>query len=73
MKKFLLVTVALLSLLDCSAANAGNDEPTSEEITKFAFDYMKQLSQQKMSEREIANQLASTIIWLEKINRLTTT
>src|SRR4051812_27723952 len=68
-KQVLLVTVALLSFLDC-AARAGEDEPNSEEIRKFAFDYMKQLSQQKMSEREIANQLASTIIWLEKIQLL---
>ena len=55
-KQVLLVTVALLSFLDC-AARAGEDEPNSEEIRKFAVDYMKQLTQQKMSEREIANQL----------------
>jgi hypothetical protein len=28
---------------------------------------MRQLSQQKLSDREIANQLPSTIIWLEKV------
>ena len=37
---------------------------------EYAFSYMRQLSEQKMSDREIANQLASTIIWLEKIQLL---
>ena len=68
MKKFLLVTVALLSL-NYSAASADYIEPTSEEIREYAFDYMKQFPK-KMSEREIANQLASTIYWLEKIQLL---
>jgi hypothetical protein len=34
---------------------------------------MQQLSKQKMSDREIANQLASTIIWLEKVQLICTT
>jgi hypothetical protein len=79
MKKFMVVAV-LAALVAPAAksktainvdanevANARDDEPSPEEIQKFAFDYMKQLSQQKLSDREIANQLASTIIWLEKI------
>src|SRR5258708_4604444 len=50
-----------------SIANARDDEPSPEVIKEFAFNYMRQLSQQKLSDREIANQLASTIIWLEKL------
>src|SRR5262249_35749967 len=39
----------------------------SRPIKEFASNYARQFSQQKLSIREIANQLASTIIWLEKI------
>jgi hypothetical protein len=45
-------------------------EPTPDVIREYAFDYMKRLSQQKLSDREIANQLASTVYWLEKIQLL---
>jgi hypothetical protein len=48
-------------------ANARDDEPSPEAIKAFAFTYMRQLSQQKLSDREIAGQLASTIISLEKV------
>jgi hypothetical protein len=49
-------------------SSAAHDyDPNPEIIKKFAFSYMRQLSQQKLSDREIANQLASTIIWLEKL------
>jgi hypothetical protein len=44
--------------------HARGDEPGPEVISEFAFNYMRQLSQQKLSDRDIANQLASTIIWL---------
>jgi hypothetical protein len=42
-------------------------EPSQDEIRTFASKYMKDLSAQKLSEREIANQLATTIYLLEKI------
>jgi hypothetical protein len=50
-----------------SLAIAHDDNPNPEMIREFAFNYMRQLSQGKLSDREIANQLASTIIWLEKL------
>jgi hypothetical protein len=53
-----LVTVAAAASLAASVADAREDAPSSEEITKYAFSYMRQLSSQGMSDREIANQLA---------------
>jgi len=73
MKKFMmaalaaLVTVAAAAIFAASVADAREDGPSSEEIREYAFSYMKQLSKQNMSDREIANQLASSIIWLEKV------
>jgi hypothetical protein len=73
MKKFMmaalaaLVTVAAAAIFAASVADAREDGPSSEEITEYAFSYMKQFSKQNMSDREIANQLASSIIWLEKV------
>jgi hypothetical protein len=66
MKKFIVAALAALVVAAASIANAG-DEPSPEVIKEFAFNYMRQLSQQKLSDRDIANQLASTIIWLEKV------
>jgi hypothetical protein len=71
MKKFMmatlaaLVTVAAAAIFAASVADAREDGPSSEEIRKYAFSYMKQGS--NMSDREIANQLASSIIWSEKV------
>jgi hypothetical protein len=73
MKKFMmaalaaLVTVAAAAILAASVADAREDGPSSKEIREYAFSYMKQFSKQNMSDREIANQLASSIIWLEKV------
>jgi opacity protein-like surface antigen len=73
MKKFMmaalaaLVTVAAAASLAASVADTREDAPSSEEITKYAFSYMRQLSSQGMSDREIANQLASSMIWSEKV------
>jgi hypothetical protein len=44
--------------------------PNPEVIEEFASNYMRQLSQQKMSARKIANQLASSIWWSEKVQLL---
>jgi hypothetical protein len=49
-----------------STADARYDEPSPEGIKEFAFSYMKQFPK-KLSDRDIAYQLASTIIMLEKI------
>jgi hypothetical protein len=67
MKKFIVAALAALVAAAASIANARDDEPSPEVTKEFAFTYMRQLSQQKLSDREIANQLASTIIWLEKV------
>ena len=66
MKKFILVALVALVVAAPSIANARDDEPSQEEIKEFASDYMKQFPQ-KVSSRQIANQLASSIIWLEKV------
>jgi hypothetical protein len=67
MKKFIMAALTALIAAAAPVANARDDEPSPEMIKDFAFNYMRQLSQQKLSDREIANQLASTIIWLEKL------
>lgn len=67
MKKFIVAALAALVAAAASIANARDDEPSPEVIKEFAFNYMRQFSQQKLSDREIANQLASTIIWSEKV------
>jgi hypothetical protein len=67
MKTFIMAALAALVTTAASVANARDDEPSLEVIKEFAFNYMRQLSQQKLSDREIANQLASTILWLEKV------
>jgi hypothetical protein len=67
MKKFIVAALVAFIAAAASVANARDDEPSPEAIKEFAFNYMRQLSQQKLSDREIANQLESTIIWLEKV------
>jgi hypothetical protein len=67
MKKFIVAALAAFVVSGVSVANAHGDEPSPEQVKEFACNYMRQLSQQKLSDRDIANQLASTIIWLEKI------
>jgi hypothetical protein len=67
MKKFVVAALAALVAAAASIASAREAEPSPEVIKEFAFNYMRQGSQQKLSDREIANQLASTIILLEKL------
>jgi len=67
MKKLIVAALVALVAAAPSAANARDGEPSPEVIREFAFNYMRQLSQQKLSDREIANQLASAIIWSEKV------
>jgi hypothetical protein len=59
--KRVLITVALIAAT--APVGARELEPTPEIIREYAFDYMRQLSQQKLSDRQIANQLASSIWW----------
>jgi hypothetical protein len=67
-RKFIVAALATLVVaLGPPIADARDDEPSPEMTKGFASRYMKELSQQKLSDREIANQLASTMIWLEKI------
>jgi hypothetical protein len=74
LRSWRVMAMATLVAAAASAANARDDErgpePSPEEIRQFASDYMRQLSQQKMSDREIANQLASSIWWSEKLQLL---
>src|SRR5215468_3638936 len=70
MKKFIVAALAALVAAAASVANARDDEPSPEAIDEFASNYMRQFSQQKMSLRETANQLASSIWWSEKVQLL---
>lgn len=67
--KNMMAMAALAALMASAAsiANARDDEPSQEVIRGFAANYMREGAQQKLSDRQIANQLASTIIWLEKV------
>jgi hypothetical protein len=67
---FTLVLVLTAIAAAASVANARDDEPSWEVIKEFASNYMRRLSQQKLSDREIANQLASSIWWSEKVQLL---
>lgn len=74
MKKLILVALTTVMVSAASIACARDEEPalkmiepTSDMIKEFASDYMTQLSKQNMSDRNIANQLVSSIIWLEKV------
>jgi hypothetical protein len=69
MKKLIGVVALFVAVISIFTAHARDDgsEPSEGEITKFAFNYMKTLSEQKLSDREIANQLASAIFWSEKM------
>jgi hypothetical protein len=69
MKRLIALGVALL-ISGASVANARDDEPSPEVINEFASNYVRQLSQQKLSVRETANQLASSIWWSEKVQLL---
>ena len=70
MKKFIVAALAALVAAAASVANARDDEPSPEAIDEFASNYMRTFSQQKMSLRETANQLASSIWWSEKLQLL---
>ena len=70
MKKFIMAALTALIAAAAPVANARDDEPSPEAIDEFASNYMRQLSQQKLSDREIANQLASSIWWSEKLQLL---
>jgi hypothetical protein len=66
--KRLLITIALAALIAATVPLGARElEPTPEIIREYAFDYMRQLSQQKLSDWQIANQLASSIWWSEKL------
>jgi hypothetical protein len=67
MNKLIVATLTALVAATASVANARDDEPSPEAIREYAFNYMRQFSQQKLSDREIANQLASSIWWSEKV------
>ena len=68
MTKLIAVAALFVAFILIVPANARDDgsEPSEGEITEYAFNYMKTLSGQKLSDREIASQLASTIFWSEK-------
>src|SRR5215470_10595684 len=70
MRKCTVAVLAILVAAAASVANARDDEPSPEAIDEFASNYMRQFSQQKMSLRETANQLASSIWWSEKVQLL---
>ena len=52
---------------DGKEPTARDDGPSSEEVREYAFGYVKQFSKKNMSDRPIASQLASSTIWLEKV------
>jgi len=66
----LAIFLALTATSAASVANARDDEPSWEVIKEFASNYMRQFSQQGLSARETANQLASSIWWSEKVQVL---
>jgi hypothetical protein len=70
MRRFTVAVLATLVAAAASVANARDDEPSPEVINEFASNYVRQLSQQKLSVRETANQLASSIWWSEKVQLL---
>ena len=69
MTKLIAVAALFVAFILIVPANARDDgsEPSEGEITEYAFNYMKTLSGQKLSDREIASQLASAIFWSEKM------
>ena len=67
MRRFIVAALAALAASTASIASARDDEPSAEQIEKAASLIMGSGLDNKMSEREIANSLASEIIWLEKI------
>jgi len=71
MKTFTVAALVALIASAASIANARDDgpgpEPSAEEIRSFASFQMGMGLENKLSEREIANSLASEIIWLEKV------
>ena len=70
MKKFIVAALATLVAGAASAAIARDDEPSWEAVKEYASNYMQQLKKQNLSERETANQLASSIWWSEKLQLL---
>ena len=70
MKTFIVTALAALVTAAAPVANARDDEPSSEAIEQYASNYMQTFSKQKMSLRETANQLASSIWWSEKLQLL---
>src|SRR5262245_13996957 len=67
MNKFVVAALAALVAAAASVANARDDEPSPEAIDEFASNYMRLPG---LSTREIANQLASSIWWSEKVQLL---
>ena len=69
MKKFIVAAVVFIAAA-ASVVNARDDEPSWEAVEQYARNYMQQLKKEGMSERETANQLASSIWWSEKLQLL---
>ena len=67
MKKFIVAALAALVAAAASVADARDIEPSPEQIREYAFNYMQNRQKQGLSERETANQLASTMWWMEKM------
>lgn len=61
------IHIIALSLICNSIIQAKAQDPTPNDISGFAFLYVNSMSRQGLSSREIANQLASQMIWLEKL------
>jgi len=70
MNKLIMTALAALVAAAAPAANARDDEPSWEAVKEYASSYMQQASKQKLSDRETANSLASSIWWSEKVQLL---
>ena len=67
MKKLIVAALAALVAAAASVADARDIEPSPEQIREYAFNYMQERQKQGLSDREKANQLASTMWWMEKM------
>jgi hypothetical protein len=68
---FLIAAVLVLgSITTPYAAGDLPTEPNQETIREFAAEYMQNGMRQKMTDRDLANQLASQLFWLEKLQTI---
>jgi hypothetical protein len=67
MKKLIVAALTALVVRAGSVADAQENVPSSEQIREYAFNYIQERQKQGLSDREKANQLASTMWWLEKM------